>query len=92
MSGQGLYGVPIYRVAREVDIIDQLSTIFKICLCTMYKENCLDYPFQWYKQIILQERQEQLEKKNSNRLIIGRFVRGWSIILETPLATLYLCA
>ena len=26
--------------------------------------------------------------KNKNRLIIGRFVRVWSIILETPLATL----
>ena len=27
-------------------------------------------------------------QKNKNRLIIGRFVRVWSIILETPLATL----
>ena len=48
MSGQGPYGVPIYRVARAVDIIDQLSTTFKICLCTMYIENVLDYPSQLY--------------------------------------------
>ena len=36
------------RVARAVDIIDQLSTTFKICLCTMYIENFLDYPSQLY--------------------------------------------
>ena len=36
------------RVARAVDIIDQLSTTFKICLCTMHKENFLDYPSQLY--------------------------------------------
>jgi len=36
------------RVARAVDIIDQLSTTFIICLCTMYKENFLDYPSQLY--------------------------------------------
>ena len=36
------------RVASAVDIIDQLSTTFKICLCTMYIENVLDYPSQLY--------------------------------------------
>ena len=36
------------RVASTVDIIDQLSTTFKICLCTMYIENVLDYPSQLY--------------------------------------------
>ena len=48
MSGQGPYGVPIYRVARAVDIIDQLSTTFKISLCIVYKENFLDYLSQLY--------------------------------------------
>ena len=38
----------LYRVASAVDIIDQLSTTFKICLCTMYKRNFLDYPSQLY--------------------------------------------
>ena len=36
----------INRVASAVDIIDQLLTTFKICLCTMYIENLLDYPSQ----------------------------------------------
>ena len=36
----------LYRVATAVDIIDQLSTTFKICRCTMYIENFLDYPSQ----------------------------------------------
>ena len=40
--------VVFYRVAREVDIIDQLSTTFKICLCKMVIEIFLDYPFQLY--------------------------------------------
>ena len=42
MSDSG--NLTICRVARAVDIIDQLSTTFIICLCTMYKENFLDYP------------------------------------------------
>ena len=102
---------------QAVDIVDQLSTTFKICLCTTYIRNFLDYPSQLYWQRILRERQEQLKQarkprsyaspklrptysvtgvrcratsvaKNKDRSIIGRFVRGWSIILETPQATL----
>ena len=38
----------IYRLATAVDIIDQLSTTFKICLCKMVIEIFLDYPFQLY--------------------------------------------
>ena len=36
------------RVGTAVDIIDQLSTTFKICHCTMYIDNFLDYPSQLY--------------------------------------------
>ena len=36
----------ILRVARAVDIIDQLSTTFKICFCIMYIKFFLDYPSQ----------------------------------------------
>ena len=50
------------RVASAVDIIDQLLTTFKICLCSMYIENFLDYPSQLYLQRNLQDRQEQLKK------------------------------
>ena len=32
----GFFGSGSSRVASAVDIIDQLSTTFKICLCTMY--------------------------------------------------------
>ena len=41
-----IHSIP--RVATAVDIIDQLSTTFKICLCTMYIDNFLDYPSQLY--------------------------------------------
>ena len=37
-----------YRVASAVGIIDQLSITLKICLCTMYIENFLDYQSQLY--------------------------------------------
>ena len=35
--------IVFHRVASAVDIIDQLSTTFKISLCIVYKENFLDY-------------------------------------------------
>ena len=38
----------VCRLATAVDIIDQLSTTFKICLCKMVIEIFLDYPFQLY--------------------------------------------
>ena len=40
--------IPFPGCATAVDIIDQLSTTFKICLCTMYTDNFLDYPSQLY--------------------------------------------
>jgi len=75
--------IPRCREARAVDIIDQLSTTFKICLCTMNIENFLDYLYQLYWQRILKE-----SWRKKIRSIIGRFVRVWSIILETLQATL----
>jgi len=36
------------RLATAVDIIDQLSTTFKICLCKMVIEVFLDFLFQLY--------------------------------------------
>ena len=52
---------------QAVDIVDQLSTTFKICLCTTYIRNFLDYPSQLYWQRILRERQEQLKQARKPR-------------------------
>ena len=62
-----LYWQPSMMVARVVDIIDQLSTTFKIPLCTMYKENFPDYPSQLYWRRILQERWGQLKNIKNGR-------------------------
>ena len=51
----------------------------------MYKEKFLDYP----SRIVLAKNFKGgtgTVEEEKNRLIIGRFVRVWSIILKTPLA------
>ena len=70
-----------------VDIIDHLSTTFKISLDYYTLQNSWSFPFNWISKDFF--RRSKNSWKNKNRSIFGHSVRVWSIFSKTPVAALH---